>query len=218
MQRPDTEQLIERITAGLTPVRPLRRTAATVLRWAGLAAALLGVAVLVSGLRHDLAARLMLPQEQINLAAALLTGVTAAIAALQLALPDRGARWALLPLPFAALWLSGLGWGCLREYAANGWPALTTSFECARFILGFGMPLTAALLWMARHAAHVRPAPVAAMAALGAAGLSATGLSLVHHLDASAMILIWHGGTAGLMVALAWWLGPPALRLAAARH
>ncbi len=211
----DTELLIARLSAQLTPVRPLPRPTMAVLRWAALAAALLGCLVLVSGLRHDLAERLMLPQEQVNIAAALLTGLAAALAALQLALPDRDGRWALLPLPFAVLWLSGMGWGCLREFAEQGWPALGTSFACMAIIVGMGVPLTAALLWMARHAVDVRPVPVAALAALGAAATSAAGLSLVHHLDAMAMVLLWHGGSVVLVVAAGWALGPAALRAAA---
>jgi hypothetical protein len=121
------------------------------------------------------------------------------VAAFQLALPDRSPRWGLLPLPFAALWVSGLGWGCLRDFAAQGMPALGTSFECMGFIVGFGVPLTAAMLWMARHAAPIRPRPVAALGGLAAAAVASVGLSLVHHLDAAAMILIWHGGSVALV-------------------
>ena len=45
--------------------------------------------------------------------ASLLTGATAVVAAAHLALPDRSRRWALLPLPFLALWLTASGVGCL---------------------------------------------------------------------------------------------------------
>jgi hypothetical protein len=194
-----TDELIGQLTAGLTPVRRVMNPSASAALWLALAAALVGVGVAASGFRHDIAERLMLPEERINLAAATLTGVTAAVAAFRLALPDRSPRWALLPLPFAALWLSGMGWGCLRDFAANGFPALETSFECMGFIVGFGVPLTGAMLWMARHAALIRPRPVAALGGLAAAAVASVGLSLVHHLDAAAMILIWHGGSVALV-------------------
>jgi len=207
-----TDDLIRQLANGLTPVRrvapPWRATAS----WLLLVLLVIGAGVAVAGLRHDVADRLMLPEERINLAAALLTGVAAAIAAFQLALPDRSRGWALLPLPFAAAWLSGLGWGCLRDLAAHGTLALGTSFGCMRFIIGFGLPLTVAMLWMTRHAGPIRPAPVAALGGLAAAAIGSVGLSLVHHLDAAAMVLIWHGGSIALVTFAAWLFGPRAMR------
>jgi hypothetical protein len=194
-----TDELIGQLSEGLRPVRRVMPPGLAALLWLGLAVALVGAGVALSGFRHDVAERLMLPEERINLAAAALTGIAAAVAAFQLALPDRSPRWWLLPLPFAALWLSGLGWGCLREVAEQGWPALGTSFGCMTFIIGFGVPLTAAMLWMARHAAPIRPRPVAALGGLAAAAVASVGLSLVHHLDAAAMILVWHGGSVALV-------------------
>ena len=84
-----------------------------------------------------------------------------------------------------------------------------------RFIVGFGIPLTAGILWLARHAAPIRPTPVAALAGLAAAAVASVGLSLVHHLDAAAMVLIWHGGSVALVTAAAALLGPRAMRAAA---
>jgi hypothetical protein len=209
-----TDDLIRQLSEGLEPVRRVAPPWQAALAWLVLAAALMGAAVAVSGFRHDIAERLALPHEQVNLIAALLTGIAAAVAAFQLALPDRDPRWAMLPLPFAVMWLSGLGWGCLRDFAEQGWPALSTSFECMRFIIGFSVPLTAAMLWMARHAAPIRPGPVAALAGLAAAAVASVGLSLVHHLDAAAMVLIWHGGAVALVTLCAWRFGPRAMRVA----
>ena len=207
-----TDDLIAQLTDDLEPVRRVAPPWRAALAWFGLAALLIGAAVAWSGFRHDIAERLMVPEERLNLVAAALTGMAAAFAAFQLAMPDRSTRWTLLPLPFAALWLSGLGWGCLRDMVENGWPALSTSFGCTRFILGFGLPLTALILWMARHATPMRPAPVAALGGLAAAAISSVGLSLVHHLDAAAMVLIWHGSAIALVTALGWFWGPSAMR------
>lgn len=207
-----TDDLITRLSQGLRPVRRVMPPVRAALAWLALAALVIGVAVAWSGFRHDLAERLMLMEEQINLGAALATGIAAAFAAFQLAMPDRSARWALLPLPFAAMWISGLGWGCLRDMQEAGGLVLGTSFGCMRFIIGFGVPLTAAMLWMTRHAAWIRPAPVAATGGLAAAAIASVGLSLVHHLDAAAMILIWHGCSVALVCVLAWVWGPRAMR------
>jgi hypothetical protein len=207
-----TDDLIARLAAGLAPVRRVAPPWRAALTWLGLALLVIGGAVAIFGFRHDIAQRVMLPEEQINLLAALLTGVAAAFAAFQLALPDRDSRWALLPLPFAVFWLSGLGWGCLRDLAEHGSLRLGVSFACMRFIIGFGVPLTAAMLWMARHAAPIRPGPVAVLGGLAAAAVASVGLSLVHHLDAAAMVLIWHGGSVLLVMLASWLWGPRAMQ------
>ncbi len=211
-----TDDLIRQLAADVQPVRRLPtpwRLAAT---WLLFALLVIGAAVIVAGLRHDIAQRIMLPEERVNLATALLTGIAAAIAAFQLALPDRSARWALLPVPFAAAWLSGLGWGCMRDMAEDGSLGLGTSFGCLRFIVGFGVPLTVAMCWMTRHASAIRPGPVAALGGLAAAAVCSVGLSLIHHLDAAAMILLWHGGSIVIVTLVAWAFGPRVMRVAAA--
>lgn len=210
-----TDDLITQLAGGLKPVRRITPPWRAMAGWLGLALLVVAAIVAATGLRHDIAERLMLPDERINLAAALLTGIAAAFAAFQLALPDRNPRWALLPLPFAVFWVSGLGWGCLRDLAERGTLGLGTSFGCLGFIVGFGIPLTAAMLWMTRHAARIRPAPVAALGGLAAAAIGSVGLSLVHHLDAAAMVLVWHGGSVALVTLIAWLLGPRAMQAAA---
>jgi len=207
-----TDDLISQLSGDLKPVRRIAAPWRSAAGWLGLALLVVGAAVAITGLRHDLPTRLMLPEERVNLAAALLTGIAAAFAAFQLALPDRSPRWALLPLPFAAFWVSGLGWGCLRDFMEQGTLQLGVSMACMRFILGFGIPLTAAMLWMTRHAAAIRPAPVAALGGLAAAAVASVGLTLVHHLDAAAMVLVWHGGSVALVTLLAWLVGPRAMR------
>ncbi len=207
-----TEDLIARLSTGLAPVRRVAPPMLAALGWLAMALAVVGLGVAISGFRHDLEARLMVMHEQVNLVAALATGTAAAIAAFHLALPDRSPRWALVPLPFVAFWISGLGWGCLTEFAEQGFPALGTSFGCMRFIVGFGVPLTLGMLWMTRHAGPIRPAPVAALAGLAAAAIASVGLSLVHHLDAAAMVLIWHGGSVLLVTLLARRWGARAMR------
>ena len=214
-----TEDLVTGLASGLAPVRRLRPPGVRAASWLAFAALVLAVAVVLHGFRHDLAARLALPYEVLQLAASLATGVLAAVAAFHLALPDRSPRWALLPLPALALWVASLGWGCLTDLARMGPEALTlrTSWGCLRFIAGLGLPLTATMLWALRHAGPVRPVPVALLGALAAAALCSVGLSLFHHLDAAAMVLAWHGGAIALVVLLGWAVGRPALIAAAGR-
>lgn len=197
-----TEDLISSLAAELRPVRPLRPPALRALAWLGLAILALAACVAVYGLRADLGERMTRPHEVLQLALAVLTGVLAAVAAFQLALPDRSPRWGLLPLPAAAGWLATMGWGCLADLARIGPQALSlgVSWGCFRFIVLMGVPLALSLVWMLRHAGPIRPVPVAALGGLAGAALCAAGLSLFHHLDAAAMVLAWHGGTTLLVV------------------
>ncbi len=211
-----TDELIRRLSQDVAPVRRVTPPMQAALGWLALAVAVVAAGVLIAGLRHDVEHRLMLMHEQVNLLAALATGAAAAVAAFHLALPDRSDRWALLPVPFAIFWISGLGLGCIAEFIERGWPALGVSFACMRFIIGFGVPLTLGMLWMTRHAARIRPGPVTWLAGLAAAALASVGLSLVHHLEAAAMVLIWHGLSVLLVMLLSRLWGARALRAMAA--
>jgi hypothetical protein len=209
-----SEDLIANLASGLRPVRRVWHPALSTAVWVLLAMAVIGGGVAWFGFRHDLAQRLAGGFDLPQLLAALTTGLLAAFAAFQLALPDRDRRWALLPLPAAGAWLATMGWGCLADLARHGPEAwrLTTSFPCLAFITGFGLPLTVAILWLARHAAPLRPGPVAALGGLSAAALASVGLSLVHYLDAALMVLVWHGMAMSVVTLVASLVGPRVLR------
>lgn len=209
-----SEDLIHRLASDLRPVRPARHPAVSTALWLGAATAVIVAAVLVSGPRHDLAARLAAGFDMPQMLAATATGILAAFAAFQLALPERDRRWVLLPLPAALAWFATMGWGCLQDLVRLGPEALRVgvSLPCLAFIVGLGIPLTVAMLWLARHAAWLRAGPVAALGGLSAAALASVGLSLVHHLDAAAMVLAWHGLSVLVVAGLASLLGPRLMR------
>ena len=199
-----TEEVLADLVADLRPVRRLAAARWRAAGWLAAAAAAIGLAVAWEGLRHDIGARLALPYEVGQWLASVATGVLAAVAAFLVALPDRSPRWALLPLPALAVWVSTLGWGCFADLARMGPEALAlgTSWGCLRFIAGFGLPLLGSMLWVLRHGAWIRPVPVAVLGGLAAATLCTAGLSLFHHLDAALMILLWHGGAVLLVIGL----------------
>jgi hypothetical protein len=209
-----SEDMITRLSAGLRPVRRVWHPALATAAWIVAAGLVIAAGVAWFGFRPDLRARLAAGFDLPALLAAAATALLAAFAAFQLALPDRDRRWALLPLPAAAAWLATIGWGCLADVARLGWEGLrlTTSFPCFAFITGFGVPLTLLILFLARHAAWMRPGPVAALGGLSAAALASVGLTLVHYLDAAAMVLVWHGLSVLLVMALARAVGPRVMR------
>lgn len=211
-----TEDLVEAMVAGLKPVKRLRPPLVRASLWLGLSVVVIAAVVALFGLRHDLAERLARPWEVAQIAAAAVTGVLAAVAAFHLALPDRKASWALLPLPGFAVWVASLGWGCVADFVRLGPDGLTlgTSWGCLGFILGMSVPLGGAMLFALRHAAPIRPVPTAAIGILSVAMLASVGLSLTHHLDAAVMVLVWHVGAVLVTVALGTVVSRPTFRAA----
>jgi hypothetical protein len=215
-----SEDLISQLSSGLRPVRRVWHPAKAAVAWTLVALGIIGAVVLVSGFRHDLAERMADGFDLPQLLLALATGLLAGFAAFELALPDRDRRWALLPVPTALAWVATMGWGCVEDLARRGPEALqlTTSFGCLAFITGLGVPMTLGVIWLTRHAALVRPGPVAALGGLSAAALASVGLSLVHHLDAAAMVLAWHGMAVAVVTVAASFAGPRLMKAAADAH
>ena len=201
----DTNLLIDQLSAGAMPVRrmssPLRRT----LAWLALAAVVIAAIVSMFDVRAGWLRVMASPAATFEWGAALVTGVLAAYAVFQVSVPGRNPRWAWLPVPIAALWVAGLGLGCMRDIAAHGMAALAFdghAFECMRAITFTSIPLGLVLLLMVRHAGVVRPGLSAWLAMLSAAALSSSAVSLIHDGgESSLMVLLWHVG-AVLMLSL----------------
>lgn len=199
-----TEKVLAGLVADLRPVRRLRAPGWRAAGWLAAALAVVGVAVALSGLRSDIGARLMMPHEVGQWLASVAMGTLAAVAAFLVALPDRSPRWALLPLPALAVWVSMLGWGCSEDLARMGSRAMAPGdgWACLGFIAGLGLPLLGTILLVLRHAAPIRPVRVPILGGFAAAALCSAGDSLLHGLDASSAVLLWHGGTVLLVTAM----------------
>ena len=204
-----TQDLIESLVARANPVRRLRPPVLRAALWLLLAAAILALLAVSHGLRPDLALRLRQPLFVGGLAASLLTGVLAAVAAFIASLPDRSRLWLLLPVPSLAIWLSAVSYQCLTDWV-NLRPDgvhLGETADCFATLVLTSIPLWLALLMMLRYAGLFRPAAVAAAGSLAVAALAASALSAFHPFDASVMILVWNFGTAALLVGLGSALG-----------
>lgn len=199
-----TPDLIETLAAGVTPVKRLRPPLARAGLWLLLATFILVLLAALIGVRADIADRLSETIFTVRLAAALITGVLAAIAAFNLSLPDRSHLWIWLPVPGAAAWAAIIGYGCLTNWVSldpDGIRLGTTAL-CFATLLLTSVPLSLVMLVMLRHAAPTRPATVATIGGLAIAGITAAALSIFHDIDATVMVLIWNVGTAGLVTAL----------------
>jgi hypothetical protein len=141
----------------------------------------------------------------IEQSAALLTGITAAIAAFASVVPGYNRRWIALPvLPFA-VWLGSLGPGCIQEVSQLGIQHLPLSHNhwCAPFIVLFGALPATVITVMLRRGAPLTPQLTAILGGLAAAGLANVGVRIVHPEDVSVMLLFWHVGSVMALSVLA---------------
>lgn len=185
------DELVETLAGGLRPVRRLPSPALRALIWC--AAALgAGLALMPFADLDALHLRMAVPDLRYAALGALLTALTATVAAFQTSVPGRSLRWTLLPLAPAALWLSASGLGCLRTATVPG-GAPPDAGGCFAFLIGVSLPLSLALVWMLRRACPLRPNLTAALAGLAAAAAAAVFLVPFHPHDATAADLALHG-------------------------
>ena len=203
----DTNKLIDQLAARALPVKRLASPMQRTLLWVAMAAAIILVIVESHGARSGWLHTLSVPSEAIEWISSVLTGITAAYALFQISVPGRSRSWMWLPLPFAMLWLTGIGLGCLRDVAHMGGAAFAfegASSECAMAITVASLPLGLVLLLMVRHAGVVCPGRAAMLAVLSAAALSSAGVSMFHHGETALMTLLWHAGAVVLLSAASW--------------
>jgi len=198
----DLGGLVTGLVADLQPVKPLRSPWLRSLTWLAL------VSIMALGLATfaDLSAfraRMMgAPDMWLAVVGSALTAALAAVAALEVSLPDRSRAWALLPLPGLVLWIGASGLGCARTWLIPGVheAALAETGHCLTFILGFSIPLSAALFVMLRRGYSLSPALTGGLAGLAVAAAAATLLSLFHPYDAAVTDLAVHTAAVSLVI------------------
>jgi hypothetical protein len=203
--REATEQVIERLVADARPVRRLRPPMLRAALWLLAVAAIAAGAILLFADLGVMAERLRDPKLQVEMVATLLTGIAAVLAAFHLSLPDRSPAWALLPLPFFALWIASSGYSCWRHWISFG-PGgfeLGESAHCLRFMLAISIPLGLSLVLLLRRALPLTPVRVAVVGGLGIGAIAAFVLQFFHPFDVTFMDLAVHLGSVAVVVAVA---------------
>lgn len=198
----NTDDLIERLIADAAPVRRLRPPLIRASLWffpvvSAVALAAYFFADLDFFIRRASDGKLLT-----ELVATILTGITAAIAAFQLSLPDRSPRWLLLPLAPLAIWIASSGYSCYRQwlaFGADGW-YIGDSANCIMFILVASLPLGASIFFLLRRASPLSPLPVAAMGGLAAAAMAAFALQFFHPFDVTFMDLGVHAAAITIVI------------------
>ena len=209
----DTQDLIDRLAGALAPVRRLPAPGWRLARWLAVSVPAAAAVALGYGLRPNLPALLAQPVFVLELAAAALTALAAAYAALCAVVPDQPGWKLLLPVAPLALWLGTLGQQCIAVALHVG-PAglvVTQDWMCLPAIALGGAVPAVAIVALLRRSRGVRTGVACVCGALAAAALGAAALRLYHPQDAAVMVLIWQAGS----VALLSLLGGGVLRLAA---
>ena len=198
----NTDDLIAQLSASAAPVKRLAPPMLRALIWLALIAAISATAIGFWANLGVFATRAAHPRMALELFATLATGIAGVIAAFHLSLPDRSRAWALLPAPFAALWMATTGVGCWLDWAEQtqrGW-ALGQSFYCFKFLLSLGIPLAGLLLFSLRRAHPLQPRLVASVGGVGVAGLAAFILQFFHPFDVTIMDLGTHLAALAILI------------------
>lgn len=205
-----TPELIDLLAKSAQPIRRLPSPHMRSATWLLFAITVLTVIALYHGLRSDIAERLSEPVFLMQVGASLMTGITAAYAAFCLSLPDRSPLWAFAPVPTLALWISVIGYGCLSSWVSLPSSGLPRSvvFQCLGTIALTSAPLLLLFAIMLRPSRAAKPTSASMMGALSVASFAAAGVSLVHNIEASMMVIMLNVGTVALMLALSGMFGP----------
>ncbi len=187
-------QLIDSLTDELVPVRRLWVPWVRATLWIGFLLAIAAYFFMttdVSAMLHRLGGA---SDMWLSVVGSTLTALLAGVAVFQLSLPDRSPRWALLPLPGAALWIGASGLGCLRVLIepASGHIAISDPNDCFIFIVGMSIPLSVVMILMLRRAFTLRPGLTAAIGGLAVAAAATTLLNFVHPFNVTLSDLAIH--------------------------
>ncbi len=204
-----TDDLIEQLARGITPVarfpRPWRRAAI----WLVGATVYLGVLTMMMTSSADVSGnnnvwRFLLPQ----IAAIAVSGAAAA-AAFASIVPGASSRVLFWPSVALVLWIGILLVGSVQDWQTTGAAGLAPRREwlCVAMI-GLGGALPAwAMARMLRDGAPLTPRVTSALVALAAAGLANVGACIAHPHTSSTVVLLWHGATVAALVAASAWAG-----------
>jgi hypothetical protein len=198
---PRHEALIDALGAQLTPVRRLLPPWLRTLGWLAVVAVIAAVLFGRYGASTMLHRWQAAPDLCVAAVSAVVTAITAALAAFALAVPGRSIRWAWLPVPSAVLWIAASGMGCLRAHIP-GMAVLDMreANHCLMFIISFSIPLSGLMIWLLRRACPLRPVLTAVVVGLASAAASASLLEICHNVDAAASDLVMHALAVAIVV------------------
>jgi hypothetical protein len=198
----ETGRLIEALAETAGPVRRLPRPWRRAVAWLLIALPYVALVVIVVSPRSDLFIKLLQPRFAIEQAAALATGIAAAVTAFATVIPGCDRKVLLFPILPAIVWLGSLGEGCIQQWLHSGL-LLQPDWFCFPAILLVGAIPAIVITVMLRRGAPLAPHLTAMLGGLAAAGLGNFGLRFFHPQDASLMVLVWQVGSVLVLTAFA---------------
>jgi hypothetical protein len=201
----ETDALIRRLAETSVAVRRLPAPWIRTMAWLAIGVPYLALVVIVASPRNDLLQKLSEWRFVLEQAAALATGIAAAIAAFATVVPGFSRKLLLLPMLTLAVWLGTLGQGCIQNWIRLGPDGLSLQPDwfCFPAIVLVGAVPAITMAAMVRRGAPLTPHLTAALGGLAAAGIGNFGLRLFHPQDASLMVLVWQFGTVIVLSAAA---------------
>ncbi len=200
-----TEDLIRALVVDArTPCRPLAPPAVRLGLWLVVSVPWVAVVVAVMGPRPDLAVKAGELRWLLEQGAALMTALTAAMAAFCACVPGRPRREQAVPLAPLLLWIGLLGAGGLSAWSLAGPRGLVlqADWACLPGIIMVGLVPGIAMAAMLRRGLPLEPILSVGLGGLAAAALGDFGLRMFHPQDASLMVLVWQVGTVAALTAL----------------
>jgi hypothetical protein len=195
----NTQELIDKLSKDLSPVRPLQHPAVRTATWVAVLLPYVGLVIIVMGFLLKRPTAPLDRQFVVEQLFALATGITAAMSAFISVIPGRSRSYLLWPVLPLAGWLGALGRSCLAAGPLN----LTShNMWCFPFVIILGTAPAIVLWVMLRRGAPLTPQVTAGLAALAAAGVGNFCVRLIHQEDVTVMLLVWHVGGVFLLAAL----------------
>jgi hypothetical protein len=199
-----TDELIDRLGRDVTVVKPLRAPRTRTIVWLLWAAVYLVVVAVMMLTMMSPARVTVTPLYLLQQGAALVTGIAAARAAFASVVPGASTRVWVQAAGSAAVWVVFLLWQGILDVHTSGTLGASreTDWPCVASIAIGALVLGGPLVWMLRRGAPLTPRTTALLA--GSAALSFANIeACVTRPHAFAMtVLLWHGGTITLVVAL----------------
>jgi hypothetical protein len=195
------DALIDALGAELTPVRRLLPPWVRTVGWLAMVAIVAAMMLSHYGAATMLRRWHAAPDLGVAALGAVLTAITASLAAFALAVPGRSSKWVWLPVPSALLWIGASGMGCLRAHIP-GMHVLDMhgANDCLIFIISLSVPLSGLLIWLLRRACPLRPVLTAVVVGLASASASACLLEIIHNVDAAASDLLMHALAVAIVI------------------
>ena len=190
-----TENLIADLAADLSPVKRLAHPAKRLAKWLAIALPVsLALGALVEQQHLALAMeRIRDPRILLELAAILLTALSAGYAALCCVQPGRSSRAWMLPIAPFLFWLSLVGENCWRLFEQVGPDQFSFAphWTCFPSVAATGFAPALVMAMLLKRGAVLTPTLTVALGTLAAAALGAVGLRLYHPPDATALLMLW---------------------------